>query len=70
MTLSWTSKPYNAAVQKPTVTVKNAAGSVLTEGSSYTVSFSGNCKDKGTYTVTVTGKGNYTGTVAKTFTIK
>ena len=70
VTLSWTSKTYNGKVQKPTVTVKNAAGSVMTEGSSYTVAFSGNCKDKGAYTVTVTGSGYYTGEVTKTFTIK
>ncbi|MBQ6164868.1 MAG: hypothetical protein IJK23_10390 [Clostridia bacterium] len=48
-----------------------AAGTVLTEGTSYTVTYSSGCKAKGTYTVTVTAIGSYyTGTVEKTFTIK
>ncbi|MBQ6164640.1 MAG: hypothetical protein IJK23_09215 [Clostridia bacterium] len=70
VTLSATSFTYNGKVQKPTVTVKNAAGAVLTEGTSYTVTYSAGCKAKGTYTVTITGTGNYKGTVEKTFTIK
>ncbi|MCR5041528.1 MAG: MBG domain-containing protein, partial [Clostridia bacterium] len=69
VTLSATSFTYNGKVQKPTVTVKNAAGYKLTEGTHYTVAWSGACKAKGTYTVTITGTGNYTGTVKKTFKI-
>ncbi|MCR5782004.1 MAG: DUF6273 domain-containing protein [Clostridia bacterium] len=69
ITLSWTSKPYNSAVQKPTVTVKNAAGTKLTEGTSYTLSWSGDSKLPGTYTVTVKGKGNFSGSVPMTYTI-
>ncbi|MCR5781772.1 MAG: CHAP domain-containing protein [Clostridia bacterium] len=70
VTLSWTSKACSGSVQKPTVTVKNAAGTKLTEGTSYIVSYSAESKDPGTYTVTVTGKGNYfTGIVEKTYTI-
>ena len=65
VTLSWTSKPYSGSVQKPAVTVKNAAGGTMTLNSSYTLSWSGECKAAGTYTVTVTGKGYYTGTVTK-----
>ncbi len=71
VTLSETSFTYNGSVQKPAVTVTDAAGTVLTEGTSYTLTWSGDCKAKGTYTVTVTAKGSYyTGTVEKTFTIK
>nr|MCR5783418.1 DUF6273 domain-containing protein [Clostridia bacterium] len=67
--LSWTSKPYNSDVQKPTVTVKNAAGVKLTAGTSYTLEWSGDSKLPGTYTVTVKGKGNFSGSVPKTYTI-
>ena len=70
VTISADTFAYNAEVQKPTVTVRNAAGSVVTVDRSYTVSYSGECKMPGTYTVTVTGKGNYAGTVTKTFTIE
>ena len=45
----------------------NAGGLVL--GTDYTVSYSDNV-NAGTATVTITGKGNYTGTVTKTFTIE
>ena len=69
VTLSKTSFTYNGSVQKPTVTVKNAAGNVMTKDSSYTVAYSSGCKAAGTYNVTVTGIGNYTGTVTKTFKI-
>ena len=69
VTLSWTSKAYNGAVQKPTVTVKNAAGGTMTLNTSYTVSYSAGSKIPGSYTVTVTGKGYYTGKVTKTYTI-
>ena len=69
VTLSATSFTYNGAIQKPTVTVKNAAGTKLTAGTHYTLSFSGGSKYPGTYTVTVTGKGSYSGAVSKTYTI-
>ncbi len=41
---------------------------LLEEGTDYTVKYSNNTK-AGTATVTITGKGNYTGTLTKTFTI-
>ncbi|MCR5782738.1 MAG: MBG domain-containing protein [Clostridia bacterium] len=69
VTLSWSSKAYNGDVQKPTVTVKNAAGLRLTEGTSYTLEWSGDSKLPGSYTVTVTGKGSFSGSVSKTYTI-
>ena len=69
VTLSADSFVYNGAVQQPAVTVTSAQGSVLTKDGSYTVSFSSGCKYPGTYTVTVAGKGFYSGTVKKTFTV-
>ena len=70
VTLSATSFTYNGNVQKPTVTVRNSVGTVMKPEIQYTVAYSAGCKAKGTYTVTVTGTGYYTGTVKKTFTIK
>lgn len=70
VTLSKTSFTYNGKIQQPTVTVKNVAGNTMTENVSYMVTYSSGCKAKGTYTVMITGKGYYTGTVEKTFTIK
>ena len=69
VTLSWSSAVYSGAVQKPDVTVKNAAGNVMTQGSSYTVSYSSGSKAPGKYTVTVTGSGYYSGSIQKTYTI-
>ena len=51
----------------PNVTVKNGS-TVLKNGTDYTVTYSDNAK-VGTAKVTVTGKGNYKGTVTKTFKI-
>ena len=59
---SYTSK---AITQNPTVTL---GGKKLTKGTDYTLSFKNN-KAVGTATVTITGKGNFTGSVKKTFKI-
>ena len=65
VTLSETDFTYNGSDQKPTVTVYG-----LTEGIDYTVSFAeSEWKDVGTYSVSVSGKSTYKGTVTKTFTI-
>ena len=54
---------------KPVVKDKNN-GKKLAEGTDYTVSYSKDTTNVGTVTVTVTGKGNYTGrTVKKTYQI-
>ena len=58
---------YNGSAQTPAVTVKDGS-TTLTNGTDYTVSYSDNT-NAGTATVTVTGKGNYTGTKSATFTI-
>ena len=68
LTLSKTAFTYNAKVQKPTVTLTN--GAVLKEGVDYTLQWStASPKNAGTYTVTVTGIGAYTGTAKATFVI-
>ncbi len=61
---------YNSRAQTPVVRVSNAAGDyALIENYSYIVSYDNNI-NAGTAEVTVTGKGNYTGTVKKTFEIR
>ena len=59
---------YNGRAQKPAVTVKDGEN-VLVENTDFTVAYSNNI-DAGTATATVTGIGNYSGTVSKQFTIK
>ena len=67
--LSKTSYIYNGKVKKPSVTVKDSKGKKISS-SNYTVSYSSGRKNVGKYTVTIKFKGNYSGTVKKTFTIK
>ena len=59
---------YTGKALKPAVKVV-LDGTTLTKGADYTVSYKNNVKP-GTATVTVTGKGNYTGTVQATFAIR
>ena len=61
------SQVYTGKVLKPAVTVKYGK-KALKKGTDYTVSYKNN-KAIGTATVTVEGKGNYTGTAKKTFKI-
>ena len=60
-------KTYTGSAIKlvPTVTFN---GKTLTNGTDYTVAYKNNT-NVGTATITITGKGNYTGTVSKTFKI-
>ena len=67
-TLSTTEFTYNSSEQKPSVGA--AEGSKMAEGTDYTVKYPDKSTDAGSYTVTVTGKGNYTGTVTYSYTIK
>ena len=69
VTLAWTTKMCNGKSQLPGVTVKDADGKTLTKDKDYTVSYSGDGVQPGDYTVTVTGAGDYAGSVQKTFTI-
>ncbi|MDE6412954.1 MAG: fibronectin type III domain-containing protein, partial [Eubacterium sp.] len=68
ITLSKTSYVYNGKAQNPSVTVKDSKGKKIA-ASNYTVKYINN-KNVGKATVTITFKGNYSGTVKKTFTIK
>ena len=67
--LSATEYTYNGKTQKPSVTVKDSAGKKLKNGTDYTVSYSKGCKKVGSYKVTVTLKGNYSGEKVLTFKI-
>jgi hypothetical protein len=64
--LSKTSYVYDGTVKKPTVTIQNNGEILSTDD--YSVSYSDN-KNAGTATITITGTGNYIGTVKKTFKI-
>lgn len=61
---------YNGNVKQPTVTVKDSKGNKLKNGTDYTVKYSSGRKNVGKYTVTVTFKGEYSGTKKLTFKIK
>ena len=60
-------RTYNGTAQTQNPTVK-VGGRTLTNGTDYTLSYANNT-NAGTATVTITGKGNYTGTISKAFTI-
>ena len=66
-TATITAKTYNGKAQTQAVVVKDGT-TTLKSGTDYTVSYKNNI-NAGTATVKITGKGNYTGTVSKTFTI-
>ena len=74
VSLSSTSYAYNGKEHKPTVTVTDSKGKKLS-ASNYTLSYlntSGKTvtpKSVGAYTVRITFKGNYSGTVSKAFRI-
>ena len=65
---------YDGTAHTPSVTVSDAAiqsggsGKVLVSGTDYTVAYSAN-RDAGTALVTITGAGNYSGTITRNFTI-
>jgi hypothetical protein len=60
---------YNGKKQKQTPEVKDANGNDLKKGTDYSVSYSKDTKNACEVTVTITGKGNYSGTVKKTYKI-
>lgn len=66
-TLSQTTYNYTGLEHKPAVTIYDGYKK-LTSGTDYTVAYKDN-KNCGTATVTITGKGNYSGTKTLTFTI-
>lgn len=62
--LAYTSKAYSGKKLTPTVTISG-----LKNGTDYTVKYSNNI-NPGKATVTITGKGKYTGTIKKSYIIK
>lgn len=68
VTLAATSYTYDTKAKEPAVTVKDSDGEVIA-ASNYTVTYTNNT-NVGTATAKITFKGNYAGTVKKTFTIK
>ncbi len=67
ITLGSDTYTYDGKAKTPAVTVKDGAAT-LTSGKDYDVTYANNT-DAGTAKVTITGKGDYTGTVTKEFTI-
>ncbi len=67
--LSKTSYSRTGRANKPSVTVKNSKGKTLKAGRDYTVTYPSSTENVGKYSVAVKLKGNYTGTVKKTFTV-
>ncbi|MBQ9058024.1 MAG: hypothetical protein IJ125_02445 [Atopobiaceae bacterium] len=68
VSLSASSFVYNGSARKPTVTV-SYAGKKLTEGNDYTVSWPTDVTSVGTKTIKITGDGEYTGTLSKSYAI-
>ena len=68
-TLSTTSYTYNGKVKTPTVTVKDSSGKTLKKDTDFTVTYASGRKNAGTYNVTITMKGNYTGSKTLSFKI-
>ena len=62
-------QPYSGNQIKPTVTVKLNGKTTLVANTDYTVEYANNVNVGKDATVTITGKGNYTGTITKTFEI-
>jgi RES domain-containing protein len=62
---------YNGLEQKQSVTVEDeTTGNTLAKDTDYTLSYSTDVTDVGTVTITVTGIGNYAGTVTRTYKIR
>lgn len=70
ITLSKTDYSYDGKVKTPSVTVTNSKGAKLKAGTDYQVSYPKGRKNPGVYTVTVKFRGNYSGTMKKTFTVR
>lgn len=66
--LAKTSYTYDGKAKRPAVKVTDADGNTVS-GENYTVQYDSGRKAVGQYTVTVTGQGNYKGTVKLTFKI-
>jgi hypothetical protein len=72
ITGEWITVPaqtYTGEALQPAVTVSDGSRTLIS-GTDYTFTVSGDNVNAGTATVTVTGKGDYTGTASKPFTIQ
>lgn len=67
--LSYTKTVYNGKTKKPSVTIKDTKGNVLENGTDYTVSYASGRTKVGRYKVTITYKGEYSGSKVLYFTI-
>lgn len=67
--LSKTKLTYNGKKQQPKVIVKNSDGKKLKTGRDYTLKYASGSKKVGTYTVTITFKGNYSGQLTRKYKI-
>jgi hypothetical protein len=68
LTLSSTTYTYNGKARKPSVTVTDSDGNVISS-KNYTVTYASGRINAGTYKVTINCSGNYTGTLTKSFKI-
>lgn len=68
ISLSKTSYTYNGKVQTPSVTVKDSNGKKVS-ASNHTISYAKGRKAIGGYSVKITFKGNYSGSITKNYTI-
>lgn len=69
ISLSKTTYAYDGKTKTPTVIVKDSKGNILKKDTDYTVKYASGRKSIGSYKVTVTFKGNYSGTKQLTFKI-
>lgn len=67
--LSSSAYTYNGKVKAPSVTVKDSEGNKLVKDTDYIVKYASGRKNVGTYKVSITFKGSYSGTASKTFKI-
>lgn len=67
--LSTSSYVYTGQAQNPTVTVKDSKGKNLVKNNDYTMHYTPGRTNVGTYKVTITLQGNYSGTITKVFKI-
>lgn len=67
--LSTTAYTYDGKTKTPSLTIKDVNGTKLVKGTDYTVKYASGRKNVGSYKVTITFKGKYSGKVTKTFKI-
>lgn len=69
--LSATTFTYNGSPQAPTVKAVTLGTETLKEGRDYVISEANTAsKDAGTYTITISGRGSFTGSASASYTIK